>query len=181
MTQAPFQVRDATVADAPALAAIRIRAWRATYVGIVPAAVLEHMNLDRNTAFFAARAETPHGQETLVIEEEAGTPNGYALTGPCADVDAAGLGEIEAIYLDPDARGRGLGSALLAVAMTRLGDAGFASAVLWVLTANGPARRFYERHGFTLDGTARMLDFGGTPIEEVRYRRTVAAPSTIGP
>ncbi|MBI2762750.1 MAG: GNAT family N-acetyltransferase [Chloroflexi bacterium] len=180
MTDAPIHVRDGMVTDAHALAAIRIRAWRAAYDGIVPAPILASMDLDRNAAFFAARAGTPGGRETLVIEDATGILSGYALTGPCADNDATGLGEIQAIYLDPDARGRGLGATLLAAALTRLSDAGFPAAVLWVLTANGPARRFYERHGFVPDGAARMLDFDGTPIEEIRYRRTRVEPSTIG-
>jgi RimJ/RimL family protein N-acetyltransferase len=41
-----------------------------------------------------------------------------------------------------------------------------------VLTANAPARRFYERQGFEPDGAKRVLDFDGTPIEEIRYQRT---------
>ena len=179
MTLKSSTIRDAAPTDASTLAAIRIRSWRAAYAGLVPAQILERMSLERNMAFFAARVETPDGHETLIIEDETQTPRGYALTGPCADADGKGLGEVQAIYLDPDARGQGLGAALLSAAINRLGNAGFIDAVLWVLTANSPARRFYERHGFVLDGAARMLDFDGTPIEEIRYRRTVAAPTTI--
>ena len=84
-------------------------------------------------------------------------------------------GEIEAIYLAPEARGTGLGRPLLEAAAAGLARAGFATAVLWVLTANEEARRFYERAGFRPDGAARSLDFDGTPIEEIRYRRALSA------
>lgn len=164
-------VRAATVADAHAIATIRLAAWRATYAGIVPAALLDRMDLARNEAWIAGRVADPGGQATLVVEEERGRVAGYALTAPARDDDAAGLGELEAIYLDPEARGRGLGRPLLDAALAELRRSGFSTVVLWVLTANGSARRFYERAGFRPDGAVRSLDFDGAPIEEIRYRR----------
>lgn len=176
MNHLPGRVRDAAVPDAPALARIRVTSWRSTYAGIVPASILDHMDLERNTAFFAARIAEPDGNRTLVIEDEPGRVVGYALAGPCADPDpdAVALGEIQAVYLDPEARGRGFGRMLLEASMTTLAGAGCAAAVLWVLTPNLAARRFYERLGFGFDGAARMVDFDGTPIEEIRYRRTIS-------
>jgi RimJ/RimL family protein N-acetyltransferase len=40
-----------------------------------------------------------------------------------------------------------------------------------VLTDNVRARRFHEAAGWRADGTVRVLDFDGTPIDELRYRR----------
>lgn len=173
----PPTIRAATAADVPAIARILVASWRATYAGIVPAAILERMDVDRNVARLRARIEaSPEGASsspiTLVVEDGLGAVAGYALAGPCRDDDARELGEVEAIYLAPDARGRGLGRPLLEAAAAALRQAGFDTAVLWVLTANGPARRFYEAAGFRLDGAARTLDFDGTPIEEIRYRRS---------
>jgi len=164
-------VRAAAAADAHAIATIRLASWRATYAGIVPAALLDRMDLVRNEAWISARLADPQGQATLVVEDERGRVAGYALTAPARDDDAAGLGELEAIYLDPGARGHGLGRPLLDAALAELVSAGFGTVVLWVLTANASARRFYERAGFRPDGAVRTLDFDGTPIEEIRYRR----------
>ncbi len=167
-------MRDATEADTPAIGAIRVAAWRATYDGVVPAAILARMDPGRNAAWFARRlAQGSMGAELLVIEQ-AKVIRGYAVAGPARDDDAAGLGEVEAIYLAPEARGNGLGTRLLEATCRRLAGSGFAAAVLWVLTANEPARRFYEARGFEPDGAARILDFEGSPIEEVRYRRSLA-------
>ena len=47
------------------------------------------------------------------------------------------------LYVEPDAIGRGIGSALYAHAVGRRPD-GF---TFWVFQENEPARRFYERHG----------------------------------
>ena len=51
---------------------------------------------------------------------------------------------LDHLYVDPAARNRGLGSALLAHAKERRRD-GFD---LWTFGRNTGARRFYERHGF---------------------------------
>ena len=164
-------VRAATAADAHLIATIRLASWRATYAGIVPAALLDRMDLARNEAWITGRIADPHEHATLVVEDAEGRVAGYALAAPARDDDAPGLGELEAIYLDPEARGRGLGRPLLEAALAELETAGLATVVLWVLTANASARRFYERAGFRLDGAARTLDFDGIPIEEIRYRR----------
>lgn len=164
-------VRAAAAADAHAIATIRLASWRATYAGIVPAALLDRMDLARTEAWISGRLADPQGRATLVVEDERGRVAGYALTAPARDEDAAGLGELEAIYLGPDARGRGLGRPLLDAALAELAAAGFGTVFLWVLTANASARRFYERAGFWPDGVVRTLDFDGNPIEEIRCRR----------
>ncbi len=122
--------------------------------------------------FYLPRAITvDKNGNTFVAEDATGRVAGFVMAGPARDDDAVGLGEVQAIYLDPGARGRGLGRALMDAAIEALVGAGFSTVVLWVLTANIAARRFYERAGFRLDGAARDLDFDGTPVEEIRYRR----------
>ena len=45
---------------------------------------------------------------------------------------------------------------------------GYKQAILWVLEGNHRARKFYERHGFVLDGNVRD---SGDGIKELRYSR----------
>jgi ribosomal protein S18 acetylase RimI-like enzyme len=163
-------VRRATSADARAIAEIRVASWRATYPGMVPAPILERMDVDRDETRIGGKLADPR-QRAFVVEDAAGRVAGFVMAGAARDEDAAGLGEVQAIYLDPAARGRGLGRALMDAALAELAGAGLTTVVLWVLTANAAARRFYERAGFRLDGTAQMIDFDGTPVEEIRYRR----------
>jgi GNAT superfamily N-acetyltransferase len=81
-------------------------------------------------------------------------------------VDAAeGSGEIEALYVDPDAQGAGLGAALVAQARAELAAAGFERVTLWTFRHNPASRLFYERLGFVWDGTETRDEDG--PI--VRY------------
>jgi putative acetyltransferase len=64
-------------------------------------------------------------------------------------------GWIEQLYVLPSSQGRGIGTALLAIAQNR-----FPFLSLWTFQRNTDARRFYERHGFTLaeetDGSRNM-------------------------
>ncbi len=165
-------IRDADAGDVEAIAGIRVASWRATYAGIVPPSVLDRLEVARNAAWMTGRLANPGATGSLVIEER-GRVVGYALLAPASDPDANGLGEVEALYLAPASTGRGLGGALMDEALVRIGAAGHGAVVLWVLTANARARRFYERAGFALDGASRMLDFDGLPIEEIRYRRSI--------
>jgi mycothiol synthase len=59
-----------------------------------------------------------------------------------------GLGEIYVIAVSPEARGRGVGSALLSAGLTDLYRRGAIRAMLWVESDNGPARALYAHMGF---------------------------------
>ena len=77
------------------------------------------------------------------------------LWGSFDDQDLVGIiafreGWIDQLYVLPSSQGRGIGTALLEIARNR-----FANFSLWTLQRNSNARRFYERHGFTL---ARQTD-----------------------
>ena len=71
--------------------------------------------------------------------------------------------EIDQLYLAQAARGRGMGRALLDEMKTRS-----AQLELWCFQENTGARRFYERHGFTVD---RMTDGAGNQEKrpDIRY------------
>jgi ribosomal protein S18 acetylase RimI-like enzyme len=58
------------------------------------------------------------------------------------------IGIIENLYVVPDQRGKGIGSALLVAAEDALKSDGVAVTTLEVMAANEAARRFYTRHGY---------------------------------
>jgi L-amino acid N-acyltransferase YncA len=170
-------IRLATVADARRIAEIHIRAWQDAYRGLVPDAILDAFDIDvrterwRETFEREAAADTP--ERTWIVEAE-GEIAGFALAAPARDESAPppeGAGEIAVLYMDSWWRGRGLGRALLARVADDLASRGFDPIVVWVFEANRGGCRFYEREGFRLDGARNVIDFDGTPIPEVRYRR----------
>jgi ribosomal protein S18 acetylase RimI-like enzyme len=52
---------------------------------------------------------------------------------------------LDHLFVSPGAQGQGIGAMLL----MRVLDRGFRPLTLNVFEDNGPARRFYERHGFS--------------------------------
>lgn len=174
-------VRDATVADARGIAELRIAGWRAAYAGLVPQAMLDAMDADRETARRTERWTEFHGPgvHDLVAIDGAGDGGGvgesvvgWAVGGPARDDDAPAAGELYALYAAPDRIGEGIGHALIAEIERRLVADGHRSAMLWVLEGNARASAFYEAHGWHADGGAKLDG-------ELRERRHVRALPTV--
>ncbi|MFD5099006.1 GNAT family N-acetyltransferase [Streptomyces albidochromogenes] len=81
----------------------------------------------------------------------------------------------------PEHHGSGAGRALTAVLLARAAADGHARMVLWVLTRNARARRFYERAGFVTDGAEAPFDVLGTTVPETRYARRLSAADAAAP
>jgi ribosomal protein S18 acetylase RimI-like enzyme len=162
-------IRPATPADAPQVARVHVDSWRTAYRGLVPQSILDGLSIERRADFWSRRLLVPGETRTWLVEQD-GEIVGFVATARPADPEIpAGTAELESIYLLAPSRGLGFGRRLLQHATRDLGERGFASAILWVFTANDRARRFYEAAGWQPDGTAQMLDFDGTAIEEIRY------------
>jgi GNAT superfamily N-acetyltransferase len=166
---ATVEIRVATAADAHAIETIRIRGWRRAYRHVFPPDDLDAVPVD--AARWRARLETPPpGWTTFVAETDLGVV-GFASVGPSRD--EVGIGELYAIYVDPDAWSTGAGRALIERAEEQL-RAGYDSASLWVLEDNPRARTFYERAGWAADGDWKAEVRFGVRAVEVRYRKTLA-------
>jgi ribosomal protein S18 acetylase RimI-like enzyme len=98
---------------------------------------------------------------------------GFVTTGPCLEAGVADGGEVLALYVDPDAWGRGVGRRLLAEARRRLGDMGCTGAVLWVMVGNDRAQRFYRADGWEADDLRRRVEVWAVAVDEIRYRRAL--------
>lgn len=76
--------------------------------------------------------------------------------------------DIHALYIDPEARGQGIGSALLASAMQHEDHL-----TLWTFQANTRAQAFYERHGFApVEHTDGSGNDEGLPDIRYHWQRT---------
>jgi ribosomal protein S18 acetylase RimI-like enzyme len=165
-----MHIRPASPDDAVAIETIRVRGWRAAYRHVFPAADLDALPIDAER--WRSRLHVPPpGWTTVVCEDDDGRVVGFASTGPSRDEDE--LGELYAIYVDPEAWSTGAGRALMASAETTLA-AGYDAALLWVLEDNPRARGFYERAGWAPDGIRKAEQRFGVRAAEVRYRKGFA-------
>ncbi|MFH1468426.1 MAG: GNAT family N-acetyltransferase [Pseudomonadota bacterium] len=169
--------RPATVHDAPAIAALLVRAWREAYAAILPAEVLAAQRVDAREPRIRALLEGSEPDHTMHVAERDGRIVGFVGFGAARENPIrpapAGVGEVFGIYLDPDAFGSGAGATLLALAEGQLA-ARFQRAVLWTFEDNARARRFYERQGWRHDGAVAPYPRPGcTGVRVVRYQRVL--------
>ena len=169
-----IEVRAATSDDAPVIARINVESWLAAYRGIVSDRFLRRISTTARERAWRERILADATRLTLVAERESKVVGYCGLSTPSRDEDAGlGVAEVAAIYVDPSVWRIGAGRALMDAALATLREAGWAAATLWVFEANSRARAFYERYGFTLDGSKQAHPELGPSAVEVRMRRTL--------
>jgi GNAT superfamily N-acetyltransferase len=170
-----MEVRVATVDDAEAVAAVHVRSWQHAYRGLIPDAYLDALSVERRRDIWSrilAEADLP--RTGAFVLQSGLDVIGFIHVAPARDADLpACTGEVTALYITPSACGLGGGRQLLDTAKASLKAAGFTAAALWVLEGNLGARRFYERQGWTPDGTSKVDDRGDLVLLEVRYSTTL--------
>ncbi|MDR3531107.1 MAG: GNAT family N-acetyltransferase [Rhodopila sp.] len=151
-----ISLRKARVADAIAIGAVHVAAWRSTYPGILPDMFLAKLSVSRQAAHYeaairggtgvmvatASGPDVPAGSGPRII--------GFTTAGRARHAEIGGKrlaqGEVETLYVLDDWRERGVGRRLMLAAGSHLVDIGCNSAFLWVLRDN-PSRWFYQRLG----------------------------------
>ncbi len=170
-------LRRASAADIPALAALQLRSWHATYDRLLEPSERARLTLEGRLDAWRRRFATDPSSVWLI--EAGGLVRGFVSVQAAEDRDLEGrrVGEVASLHVAPELHSRGLGRRLLARGEAALRESGFPEAVLWVLADNEPARAFYERLGWRLDGAHVRRPMGGQAglpmVDEVRYRRTL--------
>jgi GNAT superfamily N-acetyltransferase len=192
------RIREMTVADVPAVSALRVRGWQAAYVGIVPQEYLDGMDpaadAERRRRSLAEPAgrmsnlvaeDIPDAPDTMTAQDTQDTQDtmapgggdavvGWAAFGPYRGEEAgSSTWELYALYVRPERIGTGVGRALVAEVVRRTAERGRDRLALWVLADNARARRFYAAAGFGPDGATMTELYGGTAVHEVRYVRAL--------
>lgn len=154
MPDAPFSctIREATVADAEALAKVHVACWRETYPGLIPDAIIDRLSVQDRTQRWHDMLGHPdaYNRTAALLAACDGNVVGFGSYSDQHTAELQGMGftgEIGAIYLLRQAQKRGLGLALMAAMARGLIEHGHEAASLWVLRENAQARSFYERLG----------------------------------
>ncbi|QKW34871.1 GNAT family N-acetyltransferase [Actinomadura sp. NAK00032] len=174
-------VRPARRADAAAVAAIQVRAWRHGYRELLPAGVLDRVTAPDAVAAWRERwaqaaAAPPSPRHRLLVAVASDLVVGFAAHAPAedADLDAAATAELVALLVDPPHARAGHGSRLLAATADLLREDGFGTLVSWVFEDDEVTRTFLGSAGWGPDGTARTLDMG-EPVRQIRLHTDISA------
>lgn len=144
--------RDATAADAPALD----RLFRTTFCD-----TFGHLYRQEDLAAFLGRFTPEAWADELAdpafsfrVAEARGEAVGYAKLGPLRlPVEPRGAAlELYQLYVLKDWHGAGIASDLMDWCLAEAGSRGARQLYLTVYVDNHRARRFYERHGFVVEG-----------------------------
>jgi ribosomal protein S18 acetylase RimI-like enzyme len=101
----------------------------------------------------------PAAPGAIWVAETQGVLMGYLIVVLLMSVEHLGLmGEIDELFVLPEARSRGTGARLLAAAEAALVQRGCVRLQLQLASGNARARAFYERLGFAARAGYRLLD-----------------------
>ena len=163
------------LADADSIARIHTRAWQEAYKHLMPREYLAGLSIDRRADAWRSNLQDPALK--VLVARAPSSVLGFAAFLASRDKDAGReVGELQAIYVDPDSWSSGVGLRLWLSAVECLTREGFAEVTLWVLAGNERAIRFYTRAGFARDPeVSQALERGGVQLQEHRYRLRLSA------
>lgn len=147
--QASLVLRRASAADAALLASIQESACVTALPHIFPPA---QFPFPRDVILQAWQS---FGDDVRVAEV------GGRAVGFCATVPPL----LHSLYVLPEYWGKGVAETLIADGVARIAATGAKEARLWALEHNARARRFYEKHGWRLNGTTRVVEYPPHPID----------------
>ncbi|MDO8653440.1 MAG: GNAT family N-acetyltransferase [Undibacterium sp.] len=168
-----INLRRATVADAIAIAQLRIDSWHATYRGMIPDAYLDEMKLEDSIVHWRTILEALASSATsericvFVAESEGqmvGFASGMLLPEPKLGMNA----ELTAVYLRPEWQRSGIGRRMVQKVARTLQAQGSNSLLVWVIADNAIARNFYEELGGALL-LEQKFSWDGSDLVEAGY------------
>ncbi len=177
---ADVSVRVGWADDAPAIAAVQVRAWRQEYAGLLPQEIIDALDPDDFAeAWQASLTKSPDARNRVLVALERNTVRGFAVTGPGQDPDCDPVadGEIVELTVDPDQTRQGHGSRLVQACAETLKADRFSRAVTWLASTDDVRRGFLTSAGWAADGAHRELDLhgdGSVTVKQVRLHTDLA-------
>jgi ribosomal protein S18 acetylase RimI-like enzyme len=146
-------IRDATVKDVAAIAALHADSWRSGYRTILSDDYLEKEVYRERLAVWQERFSRTCQKAMFVMVAEANlTVVGFVCVFP--DEDSVFGSFLDNLHVAPRMTGQGIGRKLLSEAVRHLATNGSRSGLyLWVIEQNERARRFYEKAGARVVGS----------------------------
>ena len=111
------------------------------------------------------------GREQCWIAEQQGVMAGSVFLTD----EGGGLSRLRLLYVEPFARGCGVGRALVSTCVDFARATGYGAITLWTHTVLESARRIYAAHGFQITETALHHKFG-VPVQGETWRLDLKHP-----
>lgn len=168
--QPEAQCRPAAVGDAISIGNLIVAAWQQAYADLIPTSFLEQ--LDPRDIATKWQAGSASAREFRRVVSVGGRVVAACSGGPArATASNPDLAELYSINVHPEYWGKGIGSVLLLCAQSAMIENDFSCAILWVLSDNARAQRFYSKAGWHPTGEEKCTtELTGSPLHEVCLR-----------
>lgn len=175
-------VRPATLDDVTEIARIQRDTWRTVYSDVLGPGVVAALDPDDLTRQWAAAVE--HAGTSLYVATEGRFTVGFCVAGPAPEEeiasaegtlpsDAADIGFIATLLVEPRWSRRGHGGRLLATAAAELRIHGAERGITWVAESDSASLNFFRSAGWHPDRIVRTLDTGERTVRELRLTGTL--------
>ena len=148
-----MRLRDGVAAEAALAASIQERASVAGLAHVFPPELYPYPSdeiRERWTGLLEA------GEHRVLVAER---------DGDAVGIVAVRRGWLDGLYVVPELWGTGVAGDLHDAGLDHLRGLGDPAVRLWVLEENTRARRFYERRGWEVDGTTRVVPYPPSPLD----------------
>lgn len=141
-----MRFRDATLADAPRVAALHAASWRRAYRGMLSDEYLDGDLESERTSLWVDRLTAPQPRQRVVVAEISDQLAGFACAFGLEDPDLGTL--LDNLHVRHEFQHQGIGAKLVTqIASWCEAELSGEGLFLWVIEANLQARRFYEHLG----------------------------------
>lgn len=152
-----YVIRRRTKDDCKSIAHIVTVSWNETYKGIVPDEELKALNENETQRAMNSYNDFDENDNNQFVLEIENSVVGFVNFGATDDKDFINCGEIFALYILPEYKGRGYGKRLVEEAKKELKRLGFDKMIISCLKGN-PSNDFYKH-------------IGGAYIKDGKYKR----------
>jgi DNA-binding MarR family transcriptional regulator/GNAT superfamily N-acetyltransferase len=106
------------------------------------------------------------GREQCWIAEAEGAMAGSVMLTDESESGGASVARLRLMYVEPFARGRGIGDALVGTCVAFARECGYDAVTLWTHAVLTSARKIYAGHGFEIIATEMHEEFGKPELGE---------------
>lgn len=159
-------IRNIHEQDLPDVVDIQIQGWKTAYKGIIDDEFLNSMNKEKQLE--KRKKDYQNGKFIVAVlnNEIVGFAryDNKAISEDSENFDS----EIIALYVKPEIKGQGIGSAMVKHIKNDLKKQGNKKMIIWCLKENQPSRKFYEKMGGILVNEHNII-FGDKEYPEVAF------------